>query len=201
MKKNGNLKVNLHLIEACNYKCRHCFAHFDKHKVLDKEQWQKIIYNTVDSGMVSSFNFAGGEPLLYPHLTSLAEYAVSLGSLTVVVSSATYGLSSEIRPQPVSIADMSMIEMIFFTVSTFFQLPLYHTTFQKSIPKLIFLLFHLYAPTDFRQCSHRHFGFRLVKFLTFVFIFGQILYLDTFVLSLRKCLVVLVEYSLSQSLT
>lgn len=79
MKKNANLKVNLHLIEACNYKCRHCFAHFDKHKVLDKNQWQKIIYNTVNSGMVSSFNFAGGEPLLYPHLTSLAEYAVSLG--------------------------------------------------------------------------------------------------------------------------
>ena len=79
MKKNANLKVNLHLIEACNYKCRHCFAHFDKHKVLDEKHWQQIIYNTVDSGMVSSFNFAGGEPLLYPHLTSLAEYAVSLG--------------------------------------------------------------------------------------------------------------------------
>ena len=96
---------------------------------------------------------------------------------------------------------MIKIEMIFFTVSTFFQLPLYHTAFQKSIPKLIFLLFHLYAPPDFRQCSHRHFGFRL-RFFEFIFlILGQVLYLDTFVLSLRKCLVVLVEYSLSQSLT
>lgn len=73
------LKVNLHLIEACNYRCRHCFAHFDKHNVLGKDKWQAIIDNTVKSGMVSSFNFAGGEPLLYPNLTSLAEYARSLG--------------------------------------------------------------------------------------------------------------------------
>ena len=73
------LKVNLHLIEACNYRCRHCFAHFDKHNVLGLEQWQSIIDNTVNSGLVSSFNFAGGEPLLYPHLTFLAEYAHSLG--------------------------------------------------------------------------------------------------------------------------
>ena len=73
------LKVNLHVIEACNYRCRHCFAHFDKHNVLSKEKWQSIILNAVNSGMVSSFNFAGGEPLLYPHLTSLAEYARSFG--------------------------------------------------------------------------------------------------------------------------
>ena len=74
-----DLKVNLHVIEACNYRCRHCFAHFDKHNVLSKEKWQAIILNAVNSGMVSSFNFAGGEPLLYPHLASLAEYALSLG--------------------------------------------------------------------------------------------------------------------------
>ena len=27
-------KVNLHLLEACNFKCRYCFAHFDKHRIL-----------------------------------------------------------------------------------------------------------------------------------------------------------------------
>lgn len=80
------LKVNLHLIEACNYRCRHCFAHFDKHSVLDMEKWKKIIRNAVDTGMVSSFNFAGGEPLLYPHLSSLAEYANSLGCESSVIT-------------------------------------------------------------------------------------------------------------------
>ena len=80
------LKVNLHLIEACNYRCRHCFAHFDKHNVLAPETWINIIDNAVASGMVNSFNFAGGEPLLYPHLTSLAEYANSLGCKCSVIT-------------------------------------------------------------------------------------------------------------------
>ena len=86
MKKNADLKVNLHLIEACNYKCRHCFAHFDKHDVLSEENWKQIICNAVHSGRVSSFNFAGGEPLLYPHLTSLAEYAHNLGCECSVIT-------------------------------------------------------------------------------------------------------------------
>lgn len=83
-------KVNLHLIEACNYRCRHCFAHFDKHNVLTPEAWKAIIDNAVGSGMVNSFNFAGGEPLLYPHLTSLAEYANSLGCKCSVITNGSY---------------------------------------------------------------------------------------------------------------
>ncbi len=79
-------KVNLHLIESCNYRCRHCFAHFDKHNVLEPETWKTIIYNSVASGKVDSFNFAGGEPLLYPHLTSLAEYAKSLSCKCSVIT-------------------------------------------------------------------------------------------------------------------
>lgn len=84
------LKVNLHLIEACNYRCRHCFAHFDKHNVLTPETWKAIIDNAVESGMVNSFNFAGGEPLIYPHLTSLAEYANSLGCKCSVITNGSY---------------------------------------------------------------------------------------------------------------
>lgn len=27
--KETSLKINLHILEPCNYKCKHCFAHFD----------------------------------------------------------------------------------------------------------------------------------------------------------------------------
>ena len=34
---NG-LKVNLHITERCNYKCKYCFAHFDGQRDLSLER-------------------------------------------------------------------------------------------------------------------------------------------------------------------
>lgn len=36
-----NLKVNLHILENCNYQCKHCFAHFGSKRVLKLEDWIK----------------------------------------------------------------------------------------------------------------------------------------------------------------
>ncbi len=71
-------KVNLHLLEACNFHCRTCFAHFDSKKLLSVDEWKSIIDNLYESGKVNAVNFAGGEPLLYPGLGELIEYAHSL---------------------------------------------------------------------------------------------------------------------------
>ena len=74
-----NIKVNMHLIELCNFHCKYCFAHFENHKKLNKENWIKIIDNCVASGIVKEINFAGGEPMLCSYLTDLAEYAAKKG--------------------------------------------------------------------------------------------------------------------------
>lgn len=75
----NRIKVNMHLIELCNYHCKYCFAHFESHKKLEKENWITIIDNCISSGVVNEINFAGGEPMLCEYLSDLAEYAVSKG--------------------------------------------------------------------------------------------------------------------------
>ena len=61
-------KINLHILEACNFKCRHCFSKFGTKKPLPMEDWKKIVDNCVAGADVAEFNIAGGEPMLYPGL-------------------------------------------------------------------------------------------------------------------------------------
>lgn len=82
-------KVNLHLTEACNFKCKYCFAHFEKHRVLRTEDWKQIIDNLCASGMVNAVNFAGGEPLLYPGLMELVHYARQRGLRCSLITNAS----------------------------------------------------------------------------------------------------------------
>lgn len=84
------IKVNMHLTETCNYRCKYCFAHFAGHAVLSKEQWMKIIDNCADSGMVYEINFAGGEPMILPYLTDLAEYVNYRGLSCSLITNASY---------------------------------------------------------------------------------------------------------------
>ena len=71
---NKKYKINIHIIEACNYKCKHCFAKFDSKQILPIEQWKKVVDNIIDSINVSEFNIAGGEPLLYRDLLKLVQH-------------------------------------------------------------------------------------------------------------------------------
>lgn len=68
------IKVNLHILEACNFRCRHCFAKFGEKRMLPVEEWKKIVDNCMASGAVSEFNIAGGEPMLYSGMEELAKY-------------------------------------------------------------------------------------------------------------------------------
>ena len=68
------LKVNLHITNNCNYRCRYCFAHFNNPQDIDLAQWKAVVDNLKSSGMVSHVNFAGGEPLLYRGFAELLRY-------------------------------------------------------------------------------------------------------------------------------
>ena len=45
--RTAELKVNLHIIEACNMHCEFCFAKFQCKKVLSLEDWKHIVDNIV----------------------------------------------------------------------------------------------------------------------------------------------------------
>ena len=93
-----NLKVNLHITERCNYRCRYCFAHFGSNRDLPLEDWRRIIDNLSASEMVSGINFAGGEPMLYPKFPALIDYAKRSGAAVSLISNGFYLLDERITP-------------------------------------------------------------------------------------------------------
>lgn len=67
-------EINIHVLEACNFRCRQCFSKFGTKKLLPVEGWKKIIDNCIAGANVAEFNIAGGEPMLYPGLVELVQY-------------------------------------------------------------------------------------------------------------------------------
>lgn len=67
-------KINLHILETCNFRCRQCFSKFGTEKLLPVKDWEKIVDNCIAGADVTEFNIAGGEPMLYPELVELVQY-------------------------------------------------------------------------------------------------------------------------------
>ena len=67
-------EINIHVLEACTFRCRQCFSKFGTKKLLPVEGWKKIIDNCIAGANVAEFNIAGGEPMLYPGLVELVQY-------------------------------------------------------------------------------------------------------------------------------
>lgn len=72
-------KINIHVLEACNFRCRQCFSKFGTDKMLPVEGWKKIVDNCIAGADVAEFNIAGGEPMLYPGLVELTKYIRNKG--------------------------------------------------------------------------------------------------------------------------
>lgn len=72
-------KINLHILEACNFRCRHCFSKFGTKETLPVEDWKKIVDNCIAGADVAEFNITGGEPMLYPGLVELVQYIRNKG--------------------------------------------------------------------------------------------------------------------------
>lgn len=83
---NGQVKFNLHIVEHCNYSCRHCFAKFKCSRGLRLEQWKRIVDNCHNVFADCYFNIAGGEPLLVGYFTDLVRYCVDLGHRVSVIT-------------------------------------------------------------------------------------------------------------------
>lgn len=72
-------KINLHILETCNFRCRQCFSKFGTEKLLPVKDWEKIVDNCIAGADVTEFNIAGGEPMLYPGLVELVQYIRNKG--------------------------------------------------------------------------------------------------------------------------
>jgi radical S-adenosyl methionine domain-containing protein 2 len=86
--------VNFHLIKACNFRCKFCYATFNdisskEIKAVIKKEHFEIVNAVAQSGYFKKINFAGGEPTLVPHITELIQYAKSLGLETSIVTNAS----------------------------------------------------------------------------------------------------------------
>lgn len=79
-------KVNLHLLEQCNFNCRFCYAHFAKHTNLKVNDWLEVVDNCMNSAGVSYFNLAGGEPLLFNGLDQLIAHISERGALCSIIT-------------------------------------------------------------------------------------------------------------------
>lgn len=79
--------VNWHLISACNYSCKFCFARNLGEKPVPYSEGLNILKRLHETGM-EKINFAGGEPLLHPHIFDYCHEAHDLG---MVVSVTTNG--------------------------------------------------------------------------------------------------------------
>jgi radical S-adenosyl methionine domain-containing protein 2 len=86
--------VNLHILDACDFRCTHCFAHFGARKALPCKDWQIIVDNILGGINVERFNLAGGEPILYIGRAELTEYIRSRGSAVSIITNG-YSLSDK----------------------------------------------------------------------------------------------------------
>ncbi|MCL2186421.1 MAG: viperin family antiviral radical SAM protein [Treponema sp.] len=82
----NNLVVNLHLLEQCNYRCVHCFSHFNSSEALSFSGWTKIVDNIMGSAFIDRINLAGGEPLLLPWIQKLAGYIRKKGAEVSIIT-------------------------------------------------------------------------------------------------------------------
>ena len=84
-RNRGNV-INLHITDACNFRCVFCFAHFGAKKNLPVNSWKKIVDNIIVNCSVERFNLAGGEPLLYKNIKELITYIYSKGIAVSIIT-------------------------------------------------------------------------------------------------------------------
>ena len=83
--------VNYHLIKACNFKCKFCYATFNdiSSRGISKMKQLELIQLLAESRIFKKINFAGGEPTLVPHIFELIQHAKILGFETSIVTNAS----------------------------------------------------------------------------------------------------------------
>ena len=110
----GKLKVNLHLTQACNYHCRHCFAMFPEPRDLSPERWKDIISGLAESGLVGAINFAGGEPVFCRGFPEIVSFAHDKGFLLSIITNGSLLRNEKLFPREL----FPMLSMFGFSIDS-----------------------------------------------------------------------------------
>lgn len=86
--------VNLHLVGHCNYRCKYCYARFERARTFLPYEAGRNILEELPRYGVTRVTFAGGEPTLHPDLPRLLRHATEAGLITAIVS------NGELRARP-----------------------------------------------------------------------------------------------------
>lgn len=102
MQNNGLNVFNLHVTNACNYRCVYCFGKFSCINPLDLQGAKRVVDNICRyfqaNGITDGrINLAGGEPLLYPHIDELIGYAHEQGVRISLVTNGSMLTEAKIR--------------------------------------------------------------------------------------------------------
>lgn len=79
--------VSFHIVKPCNKKCKFCYATFDDMSVrmLSLKHALRIVLKLQEAG-TKKITFAGGEPMLYPHLKEVIIFAKEIGLTTSIIT-------------------------------------------------------------------------------------------------------------------
>lgn len=80
--------VSFHIVKPCDMKCKFCYATFEDIHVIQQLSLEdaKICIDKLVTAGVEKITFAGGEPLLYRHISEIIKYSHSLGVTTSIIS-------------------------------------------------------------------------------------------------------------------
>ncbi len=81
---NIPINVTWMITNRCNYNCEFCFRFTDREE-LDFETAKMIMDKLIDAG-VKKMSWAGGEPLLWPHIFDLIDYTHDQGVQTMLIT-------------------------------------------------------------------------------------------------------------------
>lgn len=85
--ERGIESANVHITDACNYRCRFCFSRsLCGHRFMSAEKWKPILTDMIVNHGIRKINFAGGEPFLYPDLMECVRHCKQMGATTSVIT-------------------------------------------------------------------------------------------------------------------
>lgn len=85
--------INLHFIDTCNYKCKHCFVNKENNE-LSIHKIKLIVDNIsryfIKNGINGRINLAGGEPLLSKNINEIIDYIYSKNIKVSIITNGYY---------------------------------------------------------------------------------------------------------------
>jgi radical S-adenosyl methionine domain-containing protein 2 len=83
--------ASFHIVKPCNMACKFCYATFGDMEVrqISFADVQVILWRLKDAG-VEKITFAGGEPMLYRHLTETIRFAKEIGFTTSIITNGSF---------------------------------------------------------------------------------------------------------------